>query len=142
MKLYFILFAILFTYHVSSAQHTPPGKPVTGSSLNSTQWLQDIDFLQKEIIRLHPDPFYKNDDLDKQKFDNLFIRLRKNISDWDENRIITEITRIIGLMNDGHSAIDQFANPGSFYSFKFFPLFLYYFPEGLYVCLLYTSRCV
>lgn len=133
MRPYFFLIVILFTAQVSSAQHTPPGKPIAASSLNSTQWLQDIDFLQKEIMRLHPDPFYKNKDLDKQKFDNLFGELRKNISFWDENKIVTEITRIIGLMNDGHSAIDQFANPGTFYNFKFFPLFLYYFPEGLHV---------
>lgn len=98
-----------------------------------SQWKQDIDFLQSEILRRHPDPFYKNADLDRNKFDQLFNDLRAHLSDWNENKIITELTRIVGMMNDGHSSIDVFAGAPTFYEFKFFPLMLYYFPEGLYV---------
>lgn len=60
-----IIFILLsfFLATISTAQHAPSGEKVAGSSLNSTQWLEDINFIQKEILRLHPDPFYKNKDL-------------------------------------------------------------------------------
>lgn len=117
----------------SFSQHLASDQSVAGSSLTTTQWREDVDFLQKEILRLHPDPFYCNKGFDRPKFDKLFDDLRSNLKTWDENKITTELTRIIAFMNDGHSSIDVFAGALSFYKFKFFPLMFYYFPEGLYV---------
>ena len=133
MKKISLLIALVFCIQIAIAQNTPPGSPVTGSSLSSTQWLEDVEFLQKEILRLHPDPFYKNEEMDRKKFDQLFSNLRQNISIWNESKIVSQMTRIIGLINDGHTAVDPLANMASTFQFTYFPILLYYFPEGIYV---------
>lgn len=129
-----LLISILsFSMTKSFSQHSGSDKLVNGSALTVTQWREDADFLQKEILRLHPDPFYKNPNFNREKFDWMFAELRAHLDTWHEDKIITEIARIIGSINDGHTAIDVFGTPPTYYSFSYFPLFTYSFPEGLYV---------
>lgn len=108
-------------------------KAASSQMLSPSLWTQDVNFLQERILQLHPNPFLSNPSLDQKSFNKLFDELRKKLPEWDENKIVAELTRLVALMNDGHSSIDPFASPPSFYEFKFFPLMVYYFPEGLFV---------
>lgn len=128
MKHIILISLMVFNSFISIAQHAPPGEQVAGSTLSSSQWLEDINFLQRQITSLHPDPFYKND-LTSKKFDSFFTNLRSNIPIWDENKIVTEIARIITLLHNGHSQIDEGAGR---FQFTYFPILLYWFPEGIF----------
>ena len=130
MKKVILFLCIVCQYAFVTGQGIP-GKSKT--TLTVMQWQEDLDFLQSEILKVHPDPFFRNKDLDRKKYDRLFTELKNNVNTWSENKIITEITRIMGLMNDGHSSVDVFADSRSFYGFTYFPLVLYYFTEGIYV---------
>ena len=114
-----LLITFVFLAQIVLAQHTSTGNPVAGSSLNSAQWLEDAEFLQKEILRIHPNPFHTPATLGKAKFDSLFNEFKIHAGEWSSNKFITEIARIIGSLNDGHSAI-KLLNTEDFFKYFFF----------------------
>ncbi|MEP6712009.1 MAG: tetratricopeptide repeat protein [Ferruginibacter sp.] len=128
-----LLITFIFLAQIVFAQHAPTGNQVAGSSLNSAQWLEDVGLLQREILRIHPNPFHTPATLNKAKYDSLFNELKTRAAEWSSNKLITEIARIIGSLNDGHSTINILNTEAGTYTYKFFPVLLNYFDEGIYV---------
>lgn len=133
MKKISLLLPIVFCMQLAIAQHTAPGNSVEGSSLNSTERLQDIELLHREIVRIHPNPFHTPATLNKAKYDSLFNELKIHADEWSSNKFNTEIARIIGSLNDGHSSINLLNTQAGTYTFKFFPVLLHDFDDGIYV---------
>ncbi len=113
---------ILFTLQVLfflqlSAQET----------LITTQWREDLRFLQNTIHKDYPFLFVKTT---KEIFDTEVETLYKNIPNIEEHEIIVGITKVMALFKYGHTGINFNQKQIEFHSL---PFNLYQFNDGVFI---------
>jgi hypothetical protein len=100
--------------------------------LTRTQGLQfDLDYLVEEARRMHAG-------LSRPAFSLLFeaeaSALRKSIPEMSDAQVMAALTKLIAILNDGHSAIYGVGPDSPLHvSTNRLPLKFYLFPEGLFI---------
>ena len=93
-------------------------------SLTPDQWKEDIEFLKVNLFKTHPDPFFKTSEIEiSSAIDTLQSRIEG--LEWFE--IYSEMTRIVALIGDGHTAI----HPSPM--LNRYPVYPYVFSDGIYI---------
>ncbi|WP_148619023.1 S41 family peptidase [Mariniblastus fucicola] len=88
-------------------------------------WKRDLEFLVAEIKQRHPDPFTV---ISESDFDANVARLLKRIESLDANDATFELMELVAQIGDGHTSVVP-----DFKSFRFFPINVKWFKDGVYV---------
>ena len=101
-------------------------KAKKGIIMNKTweeRWLEDIDYLKYSLIKKHKNLFFN---VNEKEFEKKVSELKSMISNLDYDEIKVEISRIVAMIKDAHTAIH-------FPVEKYIPLRFYCFPDGVYI---------
>ncbi len=96
-------------------------------TLNTTQWQEDLRFLQSTVHNDYSFLFVKTT---KEIFDTEVEALYNNIPNLESHEIIVGMTKIIALFKYGHT--DIYLNQKSIH-FNHLPFNLYEFNDGIYI---------
>ena len=111
----------------TSTSPTTMGSPTTSTADDFATVLMDrlasVDRLRDELIRIHPDPFWRIGEAD---FDAALDRLRLMAEDLTDDEFVVEIMRV-GALIDGHTG----ARPSE--SWDVALIHLYRFADGVFV---------
>jgi tetratricopeptide (TPR) repeat protein len=97
------------------------------STLTTTQWQEDLRFLQNTV---HTDYSFLFVKTTKEIFDTEIETLYKNIPNLEAHEIIVGMSRIIALFKYGHTDISFRQKP---FEFHYLPFNLYQFNDGIYL---------
>lgn len=114
-KIVFILH-VLFFLQLSAQQ-----------KITSSQWQNDLRFLQNTIHKDYPFLFVKTT---KQIFDAEVESLYKDIPNLENHEVIVGMSRIIALFKYGHMGVGVYQKP---FKFNYLPFNLYEFTDGVYL---------
>ncbi len=92
-------------------------------------WRLDLDYLVQDVQRLHAG-------YDRPAHSDEFLRaaaqLRERIPELTNDQIVVGLTRLVGMLGDGHSSVWPF--PGKVpFNLNALPLQLYSFADGMYI---------
>lgn len=94
-------------------------------------WRYDLDFLVAEARRLHAAP---GRPAFSEAFDSAASALRERIPEWSNDRVVTEMGRLMALLGDGHTGM---YGPGPDSPLPFegeqLPVLFYQFEDGLHI---------
>jgi len=113
-SLFFIAFTMVM---ISYAQN----------NLTTSQWQEDLKFLQETVHKDYPFLFKKTT---QEIFDTQIAKLHSNIPNLQEHEIIVGLARIVSLFKYGHTDISFSKAP---FTFSQLPINLYHFNDGIYV---------
>ncbi|MEM7381138.1 MAG: hypothetical protein AAF361_08055 [Bacteroidota bacterium] len=116
MKKILVTLHLLFFIQLAAQQ-----KPTT------SQWQQDLRFLQNTIHKEYPFLFVKTT---KAAFDAEVESLYKEIPNLEDHEIVVGLSRIIALFKYGHMAVDYNHKP---FEFQYLPFNLYQYADGVYI---------
>ena len=68
----------------------------------SVEWQKDIDILTAKIEQYHPMPWAK---ISKDEFMTNAGKIRSNLSNWKNEKIIVEIMKLVSSLMDGHTEV-------------------------------------
>ncbi len=97
------------------------------STLTSSQWQEDLRFLQNTV---HTDYSFLFVKTTKEVFNTEIETLYKNIPNLEEHEIIVGMSKIIALFKYGHTDISFRQKP---FEFHYLPFNLYQFNDGIYL---------
>lgn len=97
------------------------------TKISSTQWQEDLRFLQKTIHEDYSFLFVKTT---KEVFDTEVEKLYKDIPNLQEHEVIVGFSRIVSLFKYGHTYISFHQKP---FEFSQLPFNLYQFNDGIYI---------
>ncbi|WP_425448864.1 hypothetical protein [Dethiothermospora halolimnae] len=119
-KIYIGIFLLLIL--VLTACDTPgansnidEGKSNIVDNITNQQWLEDIDYLQKELPKKHKNIYHT---LKKEDFNKEISDLKNRISELEGYEIKYELSKIIANIGDAHTFLD----PGFTQNEKLYPL--------------------
>jgi tetratricopeptide (TPR) repeat protein len=110
---------------------TSSQEPVPAQVLSRAQvaaWRQDLDYMAREMARRHRNLYHT---VTRERFDSAVAALNRRIPSLERHQIIVELTRIVALVEDGHTNISPARD--SVIGFRALPIKLYYFKDGLFV---------
>lgn len=113
---------IVFILHVLFFLQLPAQQKIT-----SSQWQNDLRFLQNTIHKDYPFLFVKTT---KQIFDAEVESLYKDIPNLENHEVIVGMSRIIALFKYGHMGVGVHQKP---FKFNYLPFNLYEFTDGVYL---------
>lgn len=90
-------------------------------------WQKDIDLLIAKIERYHPMPWAK---IQKLEFLDKANTLKKNLVNWEKERIFVETMKLVALLQDGHTYL-RFTNQERFN--QWFPVRIERFADGIFL---------
>jgi hypothetical protein len=99
--------------------------PVTRT--DAAEWREDLNYFAKEAPQVHKNLFHA---MTREQFETAVKSLDERIPTLSRNQIIVEITRIVGMIGDGHSYVELHHPPTNF---RHYPVKFYWFPDGVYV---------
>lgn len=108
----------------AQAYPTPQGSP---SVLTLRQWEADLDTLEANVPRLHGNAFHA---VPEKRFREAVQSLRSQLGTLNEDQILTEFARLIGMIQDGHNYIDITRGTGRS---ETYPLRVTQYPEGIFI---------
>jgi hypothetical protein len=91
------------------------------------RWRSDIDALAAHITAVHPNPYTRTADA---TFRDEVRQLRDRIPSISDAQVVVGISRILALLNDGHSSINL-TQPGS--GIRRYPVVFRWCSDGLFV---------
>ncbi len=94
----------------------PPATPAEG-------YQADLDFLTREMFRLHYNPFHRHP---REAFDREIAEFRADLSDLSPERFLVRAQRLLCLLGDGHTS-------ARLERCHVLPLGFYWFEEGMFV---------
>jgi tetratricopeptide (TPR) repeat protein len=100
---------------------------VNDSAQNAAEWQQDIDILTTKIEQYHPAPWAR---ISRETFMDRAEEIKTNLQNWDREKTILEIMKLVAALKDGHTGI-LLANQDSFN--LWFPLRIEKFHDGLFI---------
>lgn len=90
-------------------------------------WTEDVEFLARELERLHPEPFYS---VPRLEFEAALDAFRGQLEGWNDERVTAELLRLVALISrggmDGHTAIWPMEA-------RYLPVQLHGFADGWFV---------
>lgn len=87
------------------------------------RWIEDIDFLKESLIEKHKNLFFN---VSREKFEMRTLELKSMINNLDYDEMKVEMSRLVAMVKDAHTAI-------SFPVERYIPLRFYCFLEGIYI---------
>jgi len=66
------------------------------------RWVEDIDTLQTELFRIHPDPFAE---VSQGSLEEAFAELKESLPNRGHEEIVVELARILASLGDGHTRV-------------------------------------
>jgi hypothetical protein len=87
------------------------------------RWNEDIDFLRESLCSNHKNLFFN---INREKFEEKILELKTKVNELDYDEMKVEISRIVAMVKDAHTAI-------SFPVERYIPLRFYCFVDGLYI---------
>lgn len=107
---------------ISLLSHASPVTPV-----EAAQWREDLHYFAQEAPQVHKNLFHA---MTQEQFEAAVKSLDERIPSLFRNQIIVEITRIVGMIGDGHTYVELQHPPTNF---RHYPVKFYWFPDGVYV---------
>jgi hypothetical protein len=103
-----------------------------GRLLTNEQWLEDLEFVTSELESLHPDPYYK---IDEVEFNSVVAESRSVIAHSESDiECCLAIKRVVAAIEDGHT---QLLEDGIFDLLDLrFPFRVDEFTDGVYITLI------
>ena len=93
----------------------------------SAEWQKDIDILTAKIEQYHPMPWAK---ISKDEFMTNAGKIRSNLSNWKNEKIIVEIMKLVSSLMDGHTEV--LLNSQESFNL-WFPIRMEKFYDGVYI---------
>jgi hypothetical protein len=93
------------------------------------KWRADLRYLAVEMPKRHKDLFHS---MTREHFDTAVQALDKRIPSLTRDQIIVELQRIVAMIRDGHTRIQDFPF-GPKIGFHAYPIYLYRYKDGLFV---------
>lgn len=87
------------------------------------RWIEDIDYLKETLSIKHTNLFFS---ISKEEFEKRVLELKAKINQLDYDEMKVEISRLIAMIKDAHTAI-------AFPVEKYLPLKFYCFADGVYI---------
>lgn len=140
MKSIYLLFCLCILWSSSDIQ-AQSGPQI----LSAIAWEEDLEELYHLLKTEHRDLYFKTE---AELFEEEFQRIKANIPQWPDHKIIAEFARLAALANDGHTRLTLPMQKGVGLSqahtntpfpsddqlvFRHLPLEFYYFDDGVYV---------
>ncbi len=97
------------------------------SAQTAAEWRKDVDVLTGKIEQYHPLPWAK---ISKEAFMGRAEEIKANLKDWDNERIILELMKLVASIRDGHTGVLLY-NHDNFN--LWFPVRLEKFHDGLFI---------
>ncbi len=106
------------------------GRPLAAQTTSPEAWREDLAFLSREMIRLHPNLFFS---IPREQFDQAVAQLDARIPGLTDNQVIAELHKIAALPSqrgrDGHSGMVPLDPRLD----SFLPFEVYRFSDGLFI---------
>lgn len=118
-----VLLGIIVMIFINKIFNRVTYSPTISSNSRNEKWIEDIEFLKKELPKKHKNLFFYKS---KEEFNEDMDRLVKNISNYTDQEIKGEIVRIIVSINDSHTSV-------SFNYSKVYPVKFFEFEDGIYL---------
>jgi tetratricopeptide (TPR) repeat protein len=93
----------------------------------AAEWHQDIDTLTDLIEQYHPSPWAN---ISREAFIGKARSIKANIGNWDRERTILELVKLVASLRDGHTQL-FFANQAGFN--LWFPIRFENFHDGIFI---------
>jgi len=87
------------------------------------RWIEDIDYLKETLSIKHTNLFFS---ISKEEFEKRVLELKTKINELDYDEMKVEISRLVAMIKDAHTAI-------AFPVEKYLPLKFYCFDDGVYI---------
>ena len=87
------------------------------------RWIEDIDYLKNSLIEKHKNLFFN---VSKEEFEMKVLELKSIINNLDYDEMKVEISRLVAMIKDAHTAIH-------FPVERYIPLRFYCFSDGVYI---------
>ena len=100
---------------------------VNYSKQTVAEWRQDIDILTGKIEQYHPAPWAK---ISKEAFMDRAEEIKTNLQEWNKERIILEVMKLVASLRDGHTQVLLY-NQENFN--LWFPIRIEKFHDGLFI---------
>jgi len=97
---------------------------IKNMNISKEQWVEDINYLQEKLPKVHTNPFSK---IDQKDFDAKIEALKGNINNLNSDEITIQLMNIIASVGDAHTDIKNFK------SNYIFPFTIYKFNDGYYL---------
>jgi hypothetical protein len=94
--------------------------------LGAVRWREDLDHLVEGLQREHRCPFHR---LSPAAFGDAVRALRARIPSLADHEVVVELSRLLAMVGDGHTALRLADIPG----FGRYPLALYRYSDGLFL---------
>lgn len=104
---------------VAAAAQQPPEPDLAG-------WREDLRVLAREVPARHANAFAK---ITRAQWDSAVASLDARLPDLTRNQLLVELFRLVAFLGDAHSTVQ----PGPALGFRYYPLELYRFDDGLYI---------
>jgi tetratricopeptide (TPR) repeat protein len=99
------------------------------SRTEAEKWRKDLRFMAQEMPKRHKNLFHT---MTREQFNEAVKKLDERIPSLARHQIIVELARIVTMVRDGHTGIQGFFY-GSKIGFRYYPIALYLFKDGLFV---------
>jgi hypothetical protein len=90
---------------------TQPTAAPSPATTRTERWHQDLDYLERNLVRLHADAFHTTP---RSTFDAQFAAARARVDTASDAALLLETMRLVSLVGDGHTAtwafLDAFAS--------------------------------
>ena len=93
------------------------------------KWREDLRYLERELPKRHKDLFHA---MTREQFEAAVKKLDERIPNLSQEQIIVELERIVAMIRDGHTRIQDFPF-GPKVGFRSYPIYLYQYKDGLFV---------
>jgi hypothetical protein len=129
MKKNLFVIAILSMTIILSSCSVQKGNTSSGgdiSKVTKTQWIEDIDYLEKNLSEKHSNAYHT---ITKEDYEKKFNDLRAEVPILKDYEIKMELSQIIASIGDGHTSLNVNLNGND----KIYPLGVHWFGNELKV---------
>ncbi len=88
----------------------PPSATGVNLALSADRWRQDLDYLVKELTRLHPEPFAHTP---RTRFEEQAAELSREIGHLDSDQIYMRMDHLANLIGDAHTYVEFPPDPAN-----------------------------
>jgi tetratricopeptide (TPR) repeat protein len=106
----------------------------SASGQSTDEWQQDIDLLLSKIEHYHPMPWAR---ISEKHFEYRASEIKSNLKNWDNERIVLEIMKLVASLQDGHT---QVLLDNQDYFDLWFPVRIEKFNDGLFITAVDTEN--
>lgn len=122
-----LLYAIFFVALFSNSLYAQANSRL--SETETRKWREDLRFMADEMPKRHKNLFHT---MTREQFEAAVKRFDERITSLARHQIIVEMARIVAMVSDGHTGIQNFLYDSKV-GFRYYPIALYLFKDGLFV---------